>query len=92
MYSFLPLFVFMGFVGVIFRLTPVSRAIAVVTASYMASHFLLFPSSQERFWGPVYIGAAMIITIAAGYRQPQQSDLGSDGERIVVPSDARAAE
>ncbi len=76
MNSYFPLFVLMGVIGYLARRTPVSQAIAVVTTFYVASHFVLFPSGQERFWGPFYIVTAMIMTIAAWSRQSPQVDAG----------------
>jgi hypothetical protein len=82
MNSYFPLFVLMGLVGVFARRHPVSRAILVITTFYVATHFLLFPSGQERFWGPFYIGTAMTMAIAAWDAQPPQSDVGSHSERF----------
>ena len=65
MNSYFPLFVLMGVAGFCARKTRVSQAIGVVTAFYVATHFLLFPSGQERFWGPFYVGSATIMAIAA---------------------------
>jgi hypothetical protein len=92
MNGYFPLFMLMGLVGVVFRRSPVTRAIAIVTTFYVATHFLLFPSGQERFWGPFYIGAAVVMTIAAGYPHPAQADVGSKRELIAALSDARAAD
>ena len=52
MNSYFPLFALMGVAGYLGRKTRVSQAIAAVTTFYVAAHFLLFPSGQERFWGP----------------------------------------
>jgi len=74
--GFFPLFVLMGLVGYLARRTQVSQAIAAVTTFYVAGHFVLFPSGQERFWGPFYIVTAMIMTIAAWRQQTPQVDGG----------------
>jgi hypothetical protein len=88
MNSYFLLFVLMGLVGAFARRHPVSRAILVVTTFYVATHFFLFPSGQERFWGPFYISTAMIMAIAAWYHEaparPTSECMGSPGEVTVA--------
>jgi hypothetical protein len=65
----MPLFVFIGVAGICTRRDRTTQAIAAVTAFYLVSHFLLFPSGQERFWGVFYIGCAVVLMIAAWQRE-----------------------
>jgi len=73
MNGYLPLFLFMGVVGICAQRHRTSRSIAAVTTFYLIFHFLLFPSGQERFWGVFYIGCAMILMIAAWHRDAPPS-------------------
>lgn len=68
--SYFPLFALMGVVGYLGRKTGTNAILAALNTFYVAAHFVLFPSGQERFWGPFYIGSGMMMAIAAcGDRQ-----------------------
>ena len=60
---FLP-FLLMGAIGIFAKQNRRSIGLAAVGVAYAASHFALFPSAQERFFGPVYV--VMAITMAMG--------------------------
>ena len=66
----MPLFVLIGVVGICTRRERTTQAISAVTAFYLVSHFLLFPSGQERFWGIFYIGCAVGLMIAVWHGEP----------------------
>jgi len=70
--SSFPLFLLMGLIGFFSRRNRVTQAIAVVTAFYTCAHFFLFPSGQERFWGPFYLACGMTMVIAAFSRDAQE--------------------
>lgn len=70
----LPLFLFMGVVGVCAQRQRTSQAIAAVTGSYLIFHFLLFPSGQERFWGVFYVVCALVVMFATWQHAPVASD------------------
>lgn len=92
--SYFPLFVLMGLVGYLGRRTRVTQALAAVTTCYVFLHFLMFPSGQERFWGPFYLCSAMTMAIAAWRQPPAQSGAGplvipdSSGRRAAVAMQA----
>ena len=64
----MPLFLLMGVVGLCAQRHRITQALAAVTAFYLVSHFLLFPSGQERFWGILYVGCGLILMVGAWYR------------------------
>ncbi len=61
----------------------VIRAVTAVIVLYVGTHFLLFPSGQERFWGPFYIVAGMISAIAALHPQPPQQETHCNKENLT---------
>ena len=81
----LPAFLLMGVIGICARRGRASQAIASVISFYLVSHFLLFPSGQERFWGVFYIGCAMVLMIGAWHRDGQARERGSDAESLPLP-------
>jgi len=78
-----PFFVLMGIVGFFAWPVRVTRALGLVTGFYVCTHFILFPSGQERFWGPFYLRAAMMMTIGALHRRADA--------RLQLSSPARSA-
>ncbi len=84
----LPLFLFMGVVGICSQRHRTSQAIAAVTSFYVIFHFLLFPSGQERFWGVFYVGCAMVLMIGAWYRKPLALDQAAAVSDRQLPVDA----
>ena len=58
--GYMLLYLLLGAVGLAARPPRELLELALLTLLYTAFHFLLFPSSQERFMGPVYIGLGIL--------------------------------
>ena len=58
--GYMLLYLLLGAVGLAARPPRELLELALLTLLYIAFHFLLFPSSQERFMGPVYIGLGIL--------------------------------
>jgi hypothetical protein len=67
--GYTPVFLLLGVAGLAGRVRRVPAELAVLAALYILLHLLLFPSGQERFFGPLFVALTVFTTTSAATRR-----------------------
>ncbi len=67
-------FTLIGALGLLLQRRRAAVSLAVLVSAYCCLHFLLFPSGQERFWGPYYLAMGLIAGMALRLRAHSETE------------------